>query len=485
MTVLENPHGRINRTVCLAALGLLLFSLFRLFPLVGDDWFREALGASLHSPFDLLQEVAHRWSTVNGRILGNILAYSAGSRPLLRQILYTLFTLALIVLLSRLSRLEDWRGLLFCTFLVLALPKEMFVQIYPWAAGFFNYVPPVVMLLACLELVRPVLEGRPLEERPARNAALFLLGFGQQLFIENNTLYALCASLFLLVWYRLEHQKFSPALLAFFGGCVLGAALLFSSPSYRLITQDGSAYQSGLGGGLTGLLASAAETLPLLIEYLLMDCPVLFKIPLLPWALTFCLLSVWLSRWEVEQQQTWKDWLIAGVLLLYLLAVYFYWSAVAAAVWWVVFAAGLWRWTPDRASRAWALFLWFSAPAAAAPLLFVSPIGPRCLFLSYVLMLGTLGILCQLLKPNRWAGLAAVLLTVLLFASYFSTYLPLHQVEQARTHAIQQALSSRAQTVTLPPYRHNGWLWDADNAHKMEQYYYYIQPGDLRITFDP
>lgn len=483
MIIREHSRDRLGRAICLAALFLLLFSLFRLFPLVGDDWFREALGSSLHSPLDLFREVAHRWSTVNGRILGNILAYSAGSRPLLRQIMYVLFTLALIVLLSRTFQQEPLSSLLFCTFLLLALPKEMFVQIYPWAAGFFNYVPPVVMLLASLELVRPVLEGQPLEEHPARGAALFLLGFGQQLFIENNTLYALCVSFALLVWYWLERRRWSPSLLAFFLGCVLGGALLFASPSYRLITQDGGAYQSGLGGGLAGLVASAAETLPLLIEYLLLDRPALFGISFLPWMLTLSLLSLYLKK---VRKKVWQDWLIAGVLFLYLLTVNFRWSTAAAAVWWLVFAVGLWRWTPDRLSRAQALFFWFSAPVAAAPLLFVSPIGPRCLFLSYVLMLGTQGVLCQRLVPNRWVGcLGAALLMVFLFTAYFRTYLPLHQTEQRRTQAIQAALASGQTQVAIPPYQHDGWLWDADNADKMEQYYYREHPGDLTISFTP
>jgi len=61
----QEKSSRLGRALCLTALFLLLFTLCRLFPLVGDDWFREALGASLHSPADLLREVTARWSTVN------------------------------------------------------------------------------------------------------------------------------------------------------------------------------------------------------------------------------------------------------------------------------------------------------------------------------------------------------------------------------------------------------------------------------------
>ena len=101
-------------------------------------------------------------------------------------------------------------------------------------------------------------------------------------------------------------------------------------------------------------------------------------------------------------------------------------------------------------------------------------------------MLGTQGVLCQRLVPNRWVGrLGAALLMVFLFTAYFRTYLPLHQTEQRRTQAIQAALASGQTQVAIPPYQHDGWLWDADNADKMEQYYYREHPGDLTISFTP
>lgn len=472
MELQREKRERARFAICGVVLFAALFLLCLTFPIVGDDWFRETLGASLHSPVDLAREVAVRWATVNGRILGNVLAYSAGSRPLLREGMRALFTLALAVLLARVTRLEGWQGLLLCAFGVLALPREMFAQIYPWAAGFFNYVPPVVMLLACLELVRPVLDGETLTERPGRAAALFLLGFGQQLFIENNTLYALCASFVLLAWYWLERREWSPCLLALFLGCVLGAALLFASPSYRLITQDGGAYQSGLGGGLSGLLAAARENLPEVTRYFLLGHP-------LPHSF---LVVLALAHWRRGGGRAGADWLLAALLVAGLPVISRHW--LITAVWWLAFAAALWRWLPGRSSRSWTLFLWFSAPAAAGPLLFVHPIGPRCLFLSYVLVLAVLGILFRTLEPSHWLTPVSAVLAAGIFCYCFSVFLPLHKLEEQRTQAIQKALSSGQTEVTIPAYRHNGWLWDADNAPKMEQFYFQAEPGDLRIKFE-
>ena len=77
MTTLSRGQGRRETALCLAGLFLVLFLLSGLYPVTGDDWYREALGASLQSPWDLFQVVAGRGAATNSRILGNLLAYSA------------------------------------------------------------------------------------------------------------------------------------------------------------------------------------------------------------------------------------------------------------------------------------------------------------------------------------------------------------------------------------------------------------------------
>ena len=58
MTVLQDRRNRSGRRLCLAGLFLVLLLLCRLYPLTGDDWYREVLGASLHNPMDLIREIA-------------------------------------------------------------------------------------------------------------------------------------------------------------------------------------------------------------------------------------------------------------------------------------------------------------------------------------------------------------------------------------------------------------------------------------------
>ena len=73
--------------VGMAALFLALLALCWLFPVIGDDWYREEMGRNLRGPLDLLKKVIAGWQTYNGRIFGNILAYAAGDRKGLRELL--------------------------------------------------------------------------------------------------------------------------------------------------------------------------------------------------------------------------------------------------------------------------------------------------------------------------------------------------------------------------------------------------------------
>lgn len=476
----RQKSARTAWLVCLAALFGALFLLCWLFPLIGDDWYREALGVTLHSPLDLVRPLIQEWATTNARVLGNILAYTAGGRPLVRELMRALFTLALIALLARVTGLNSWRGLLLCAALSIALPKEMFCQIYPWAAGFFNYLPPVVMLLACLELTRAVPEGRPLEESAPRGIALFLLGFGHQLFIETNTLCGLWAAFLLVVWYRWERKQFSPCLLALLLGCVLGAALMFASPSYGLIGNEGGAYQLGAGGTLAGLIATAKENFREVARFYILKCPVLY------WSLTALALVLWRKKGRQP-----VDHLIAAALALGCLGLAWggFKPVAVAALWGLAYTAALWRWTPGRPVRAKAMFLWLTAPVAAGPLLFVNPIGPRCLFVSYVLLLGVAGVLLSSLELDRLPalvrGLVPAAAAIAVFGFYLSIFWPFHQLELLRTQILEEAIQHQADWVCLPAYEHDGYLWDADSDYKMELFYYNRSPGDLKISFAP
>ena len=469
----------------LGVLFLALLYLCWLFPVTGDDWFREELGRKLNGPVEMWKQIVSAWQTYNGRILGNLLSYTAGGRKLLREVLRALFTVGTFYFAARNGGFRSLWGVLLTAAALLALPRPMFAQIYPWAAGFFNYVPPAMLLLWALWLLRDVFTGRLVQEHPARTAGVFLLAFSSQLFMENYTLYALWAGVVLVVWYRLWQRRWSPGILSFFLGAVLGAAVLFLSPSYGKIFGGGGAYGTGLGSGLSGLWATVLEQQGEVLRYLISGCPVLF--------LSLTVLSL---VWFASSRRAALDWVCAAVLAVG--CVYFLlnqfgtvlpqWNPLAVLSWGLALGVGLWRWLPRGERRNRGLFFWASSAVAAFPLLFVSPVGPRCLYLSYVCLWITASCLLTALPleslpvPVR-RGVPLILAAAVL-GSYLWVFMPIHRVEQVRDAALEQAMAAGQQQVVLPAFPHGDYLWEGDST-KVTSRYYYQTPGDLTVLYVP
>ena len=468
--------GRAWERAALGALFLALLALCGLFPLTGDDWFREELGRRLTGPTDLLEAVLAGWRTYNGRILGNLLAYAAGSRRLLRELLRAAFLFGTVRLAAGHGGFRTVWGTLLTAAALLALPRDMFAQIYPWAAGFFNYVPPTALALAALRMLEDLFAERPVPGGVPRAAAVFLLGLCGALFVEHVTLYGVWAGAVLLVWSWRRGIASAPVA-AFCAGTLLGAILLFLSPSYGLIW-GGGAYSAGLW-------ANAGENLPVVVSGLISRCPVLY--------LTLTALGL---AWFAASRRTGPDRLLAALLALgcgcfVLCGLRGRWTggeALAAVLWGAALWAGCWRWLPKGERRNRALFFLASAGVGALPLLAVSPIGPRCLYWSYVCLVISAGNLLSALPlgllPRRPVRGTALGLAVGVLAFYLALFLPIHALEGERLAALEEAVAQGRREVVLPAYPHGEYLWEGD-TDKIGSRFYIQEPGDLSISFVP
>lgn len=468
--------GRAWERAALGALFLALLALCGLFPLTGDDWFREELGRRLTGPTDLLEAVLAGWRTYNGRILGNLLAYAAGSRRLLRELLRAAFLFGTVRLAAGHGGFRTVWGTLLTAAALLALPRDMFAQIYPWAAGFFNYVPPTALALAALRMLEDLFAERPVPGGVPRAAAVFLLGLCGALFVEHVTLYGVWAGAVLLVWSWRRGIASAPVA-AFCAGTLLGAILLFLSPSYGLIW-GGGAYSAGLW-------ANAGENLPVVVSGLISRCPVLY--------LTLTALGL---AWFAASRRTGLDRLLAALPALgcgcfILCGLRGRWTggeALAAVLWGAALWAGCWRWLPKGERRNRALFFLASAGVGALPLLVVSPIGPRCLYWSYVCLVISAGNLLSALPlgllPRRPVRGTALGLAAGVLAFHLALFLPIHALEGERLAALEEAVAQGRREVVLPAYPHGEYLWEGD-TDKIGSRFYIQEPGDLSISFVP
>lgn len=468
--------GRAWARAALGTLFLALLALCGLFPLTGDDWFREELGRRLTGPTDLLEAVLTGWRTYNGRILGNLLAYAAGSRRLLRELLRAAFLFGTVRLAAGHGGFRTVWGTLLTAAALLALPRDMFAQIYPWAAGFFNYVPPTALALAALRMLEDLFAERPVPGGVPRAAAVFLLGLCGALFVEHVTLYGVWAGAVLLVWSWRRGIASAPVA-AFCAGTLLGALALFLSPSYGLIW-GGGAYSAGLW-------ANAGENLPVVVSGLISRCPVLY--------LTLTALGL---AWFAASRRTGPDRLLAALLALgcgcfILCGLRGRWTggeALAAVLWGAPLWTGCRRWLPKGERRNRALFFLASAGVGALPLLAVSPIGPRCLYWSYVCLVISAGNLLSALPlgllPRRPVRGTALGLAAGVLAFYLALFLPIHALEGERLAALEEAVAQGRREVVLPAYPNGDYLWEGD-TDKIGSRFYIQEPGDLSISFVP
>ena len=468
--------GRAWARAALGTLFLALLALCGLFPLTGDDWFREELGRRLTGPTDLLEAVLAGWRTYNGRILGNLLAYAAGSRRLLRELLRAAFLFGTVRLAAGHGGFRTVWGTLLTAAALLALPRDIFAQIYPWAAGFFNYVPPAALALAALRMLEDLFAERPVPGGVPRAAAVFLLGLCGALFVEHVTLYGVWAGAVLLVWSWRRGIASAPVA-AFCAGTLLGAILLFLSPSYGLIW-GGGAYSAGLW-------ANAGENLPVVVSGLISRCPVLY--------LTLTALGL---AWFAASRRTGPDRLLAVLLAagcgcFILCGLRGEWTggeALAAVLWGTALWTGCRRWLPKGERRNRALFFLASAGVGALPLLAVSPIGPRCLYWSYVCLVISAGNLLSALPlgllPRRPVRGTALGLAAGVLAFYLALFLPIHALEGERLAALEEAVAQGRREVVLPAYPNGEYLWEGD-TDKIGSRFYIQEPGDLSISFVP
>ncbi len=476
--------NRVRTGLGWAALFLALLGLCWLFPVIGDDWFREELGRNLTGPLDLLETLISGWQTYNGRISGNLLAYVAGSRKLVRELLRALFLFGTVYFAARNAGGRGLWGTLLMGAALLALPRDLFAQVYPWAAGFFNYVPPAALLLAAFWLLGAVFEKQPVSAGAGRVAAVFFLGFFSQFFIENDTVYAVWAGIVLLAGEWIGRRAVSLATVSFCAGTILGALLLFLSPSYGLIWTPGGAYETGLGQGMSSLLERVEENQAVVLEFFITGCPVLF--------LGLTGLGV---VWFFRSKRAAVDRFLAALLVLGCLRFAMdYWGEgptedlAVVVLWGLALGAGCWRWLPRGAARNRALFFWAGSAVSALPLLAVSPIGARCLYLSYVCLTVTAGNLLSALELDRlplWVRRGvplAVGVWVLVF--YVHLFVPIHALEGERIAALEQAVAQGAAEVVLPAYPNPDYLWEGD-TFKITSRYYHEVPGDLAVVFQP
>lgn len=476
-----------------------LLLLSRGFVTSGDDWFFTS--RTMDESF--IQAIRNGWANAtghyrgtNGRLLGNGFSKSFGCSEFWREIARCGIILGILLLLCRMAKLRTLSMYAAALMLVVALPTDLYAQAYAWAAGFFNYVPPLVVILTYVLRVDRLIETR--KDSVICGIMMLLMLLAGQLFIENVSIGMCLLTGGVLVWYLAVNKRLSWSVGGSFLGSVIGCVIMFLAPGYSNVNQEG--YRQ-ISATFEELMKVIKSNFSVITQYLTEDNWLIIA------ALTA--LSLWLllgAQPEKNRQRCVRN---AALLGLMVCPVYFYahyeilstlsyvewlaelgfWLDVAANLLYLlaVLTAVLLGVKDDNRKRRAVLSI-AAVPAVFGPLVVVYPVGPRCLYIPYMLLVCLVLILAaeaadradpKLLRRLTIPVVAMVccVLTVYLWIAVWNGH-----CEEVRTTRIETAMAAGASSVELPSFPYPRFLHNG-NGSAMQYYYYYENPGDLQFVF--
>lgn len=453
----------------ISGLTVLLFALLAwLFPYTGDDW---AWGSSIGT-----KRLSIFFDNYNGRYLGNLLILLVSRSVALRVVLMAAAYYISCWLCHAYSSHRKNVGLVLAVVLFFMMPRAMFTQAVVWSSGFANYVPSAILSVAYILIIRNITG----QETPQYGKYLWIatavMGFVGAPFMENIALFNICLGLAVIGYTALKFKKLCAAHVGFFLGAVAGAVWMFTNRAYVTISNGGDDYRTaptGLGGML-GTMQRNIQTVA--SNVLISNCAICLVVSVLLLVLTM--------RFVKTNQK--GRWLAAGAMMINggcaILALLCNIPEMLTLI--QTFVGALY---PElriaillgyglslvvvvlicvpKGGRFRMLLPVYCIPVSVAPLLVVTPIGPRCFYISYLLtMVFAVELFSFLIRDVRtvsykrlFGGLGAT--AVLLGCLYVSVFVPVHRYDKKRNEfAKRQSDNGDSQIVvcTLP---NDSFLW--------------------------
>ena len=472
----------LNTEKCRTLLfSLVLFAAFALlaylFPYTGDDW---GWGSQIG-----LDRLATWFADYNGRYAGNLLVMALTRSKLLSVLVMGVSLVCACLFPKLFASSKAFSSYALGTVLFLLIPREIFAQSVAWTSGFSNYVPPIILLMLYFVLVKNIFEDSlPVYNRflPVPVAAL---GFLSALFMENVTLFAVAASFGIIAYVYVRFKKVYAVHVMHLSGSIAGAFLMFSNSAYGLIADKQDFYRTTVFE--RGFLVTLTEGFREVAERLFAENIIAASVfSLLLGALYLlyarssesgrkksvscgavcvnfiCLVPFYckgkLYDWDLFfESQAYA--VITTLVLSAFVAAYFI-SAVA-----VVFFC-----VDCKAARRKALFLLLCIPLLLAPLMLVSPIGPRCFFPPYLLAMGVCVVLFSYLKESlkpdeaRSKRISAFLLSVSAVLLCFLTgvYGVVHWHDVRRNELVKKQVDAGFKTAVMYYLPYTSYVWNGD-----------------------
>ena len=474
--------------------------LVYLFPYSGDDW---AWGSQIG-----LNRLNVWFSAYNGRYLGNLLELALTRSELLNMAVTAIFLVGACFLPKLYSESKSVTAYIMGAALFLIMPKEVFVQSVAWTAGFSNYVPPIVLTMLYFALIRNIFDENKPEYRPWALVLSAVTGFASTLFMENVTLFVVAISALVIFYVFIRFKKLMAVHAVHFVSSVIGAVVMFSNSAYRNIASGEDTYRETAAEG--GIVATIGANSKEIFEcFFSENITALVILSVLCAALYFVFARNTQDRLKKLIAASSTGINVLSLVLIYFKSRFVHWAffidsgkstiittlifVLIAGVYFATASLCIFLCVECNKAKLKTLLLLISIPVLIAPLAVVTPIGPRCFFPPYLMLMGVCVMLFvylqDKLKISREAekGIAVSLISVcaasLVFV--FSIYSTIHAYDVKRNESVRKQVEAGSKNVIICQLPYNSYVWTGNPDKEPWSTRYKLFYGiDKDVTFE-
>ena len=452
-----------------------------LFPYTGDDW---AWGSSVGT-----ERLANFFDNYNGRYLGNFTILLLSRSVVAKVISMTAIYYITCWLCYAYTPYKKNAVLIFAIFLFFSMNRSIWAQTVAWASGFANYVPSAVISMVYILLIRNITGEQTPRYPKYLSLITFIMGFAGAPFIENIALFNVCLGIAVIGYTAIKFKKAYTSHWAFLAGAICGAVWMFSNSVYTSINNGDDGYRtvpSGRHALKTRLFTNGYEICDYAVLSNYLICTVV------------CVLLVLTAIKFIKTAES-KP-MIAGagaavainvsctVLILYnyfrglsvsdnlliLLTCTFAVSIVAVVL--ICIPKGM---------RFRMLLPVYCIPVTLAPLLVVTPIGPRCFYISYLLMMVFAADLfgyvlegIQIKSANYKRIFCAVSAAAILqIGFYISVFVPIYQYDVKRNEFAKVQSDNKEEIIVVAELPNKEFLWTSTPLKEPKEMRYKLFHG--------
>lgn len=450
---------------------LLLVALSGCFPYTGDDW---AWGSEsgimrLESFFD----------NYNGRYLGNLLILAISRSKILAVSTMAVSYYAVCWLCYKYCGINKNIVFVFSVMSFFIMSRALFMQSVVWASGFSNYVPSAILSLCYILLIKNVTEKNSPCYPKLLFIVTFLLGICGALFIENVTIFNVILGFAVIIYVAVKFKKVYAVHISFLMGAVIGFLIMFSNSAYTSITGGVDSYRD-VPLNLSELFLRCAGNGYKIFDYVVnSNYPICIVVSFL-----LLLLSVTtIKKFQTKRKKALISTVVINAFSLLLIIyckkmfnisseeafdnIHKLMLEIIVAALYVLTVMGIIQMCIPSKDMLKILLPLFCIPVSVAPLLIVSPLGPRCFFVSYLfIMVFTVNLFGYIINsinitlPIRRL-LASVVwgVTVVEIVVYAAAFVPIHKYDVKRTEFAQQQSADNKKQIIISSLPNSDYIW--------------------------